>query len=508
MRIQIVFKLVGQLLLIFATLILVPFIYGVIFEEAYYSYVVTTLVTAILGGLGIYYGKESASYSLRDGFLVVSSLWIISSILGSMPFWLSGVTPNYEDALFEAVSGLTATGASVIPNIDEIPKTFILWRSIMHWVGGMGIIVLVIAFLKNLGADAAHLFNAEASVPRPGVVFPRIKSLAAKLWRIYVFFTVLCFICLLLSGLNTFDALNMTFSTVATGGFTPHQDGTFLYSDNWYIKITLIVFMTIAGGNFSVYYNGYSNGMKYLFKDVEFMMYLFILFVGSCITFTGLAFFNDSTPFVPLFGDALFTYISMQTGSGFAVADYDKWPAISQTALFLSTFLGGCSGSTTGGIKIIRILILFKSSILWLKKAIHPDIVQIVRFGGKPMQNKWILMTQQFFFLYMAIFAVSTLLIAATGIPVGESMQCVAGILGNVGLAFGQFGPTDSFSTLHPVAKITCVVDMILGRLELFTIMVLLLPSFWQGYFVKQNNVNTKRWKYMNGDRIKQNTQN
>lgn len=491
MRIQLVMRLVGQLLCVFASLMLIPFIHSLIFEETFYSFFLCSLTTFGLAAILIYYGKKGVTFSLRDGFLTVSSLWLLASFFGSFPFYLSGIIPTYEDALFESVSGITATGATMIPDVDALPKTFILWRSITNWMGGMGIIVLMLAFLKNLGADAAHLFNAEASAPRPGVVLPRIRLLATKLWTIYCIFTVFCFILLWLAGIPGFDALNLALSTVSTGGFTPHSDGTFLYKDNIYVTTILIIFMILAGGNFTVYHNIYTAGVKKSLVDFEFRMYIIFLLLGSIVVFGSLYFQSDYN-WSEAIGTSLFTYISMQTGSGFAIADYDKWPEVAQMALFLSTFFGGCSGSTTGGLKIIRIIILVKSSIIYLRRSLHPDLVQLVRMNGKPVQVKWLQMAQQFFFLYLLVFAISTLLVTITGIPVGEAMQCVAGFLGDVGLAFGQFGPTDSFQNLHSLAKFVLALDMILGRLELFTLLVLLLPDFWKGYFSESKT--KKKW--------------
>ena len=253
MRIQIVMSLVGKLLYIFGAFLVIPFIYSILFETAYWSFCITAILSILLGGLLVLGGNKSKTFSLRDGFLVVSSTWILTMLLGAFPFIISGVLVNPMDALFESMSGITATGATVISDVDSIPKSFILWRGLMHWIGGMGIIVLILSFLRNLGADAAHFFNAEASVPKPGVVLPRIQSIASKLWTLYVIFTIICFIMLCLGGIDPFDALNYAFSIIATGGLTPTTAGTFLYSQNTYICVVFILFMVIAGGNFAVY---------------------------------------------------------------------------------------------------------------------------------------------------------------------------------------------------------------------------------------------------------------
>ena len=435
MRIQIVMSLVGRLLYIFGIFTLIPFIYGIVFETAYWSFLVTTGISFGLGGLLSYYGHESQSFSLRDGFLVVSATWILTVILGSLPFIFSGMLTNVIDALFEATSGITATGATIINSVDDLPKTFVLWRGLMHWIGGMGIIVLILSFLKNLGADAAHMFNAEASVPKPGVVMPRIQSMATKLWRLYVAFTAICFVMLWAGGIEPFDALNYAFSIIATGGFAPTSAGTFIYEQSNYICFVFIFFMILAGGNFAVYYNG------------------------------------------------------------FAVSDDDLWPAAAQMMLFISSFFGGCSGSTTGGVKIIRLIILIKSSIIYLRKSIHPEMVQVVRINGKPMPTKWIQMAQQFLFLYLMIYVISVFLMTCSGMSTYDAMQIITAFLSNVGIGFGGFGPTDAFGTMSDSAKCVAIADMLLGRLELFTILVMLHPQFWEGYFIKKQSA--KRYRIL-----------
>ena len=481
MRIQIVMSLVGRLLYIFGVFTLIPFIYSVVFETAYWSFLITTSLSLVLGTLLSYYGCESQSFSIRDGFLVVSSTWIFTVILGALPFLGSGILTNVFDALFEATSGITATGATIIYSVDTLPNTFVLWRGLMHWVGGMGIIVLILSFLKNLGADAAHFFNAEASVPKPGVVMPRIQSMATKLWQLYIAFTALCFLMLWAGGIEPFDALNYAFSIIATGGFAPTSAGAFIYEQSNYICFVFIFFMFLAGGNFSVYYNALQKGIRVLINDFETRMYWLVVFIGIAIVSISLALQSSYSSPLEIVRNAAFNLVSLQTGSGF-----DLWPAAAQMMLFICTFFGGCSGSTTGGVKIIRLIILIKSSIIYLRKSIHPDMVQVVRINGKPMPTKWIQMTQQFLFLYLMIYVVSVFLMTCTGLNTYDSMQVVTAFLSNVGLGFGGFGPTDSFNVMPDTAKCIAIVDMLLGRLELFTILVMLHPQFWEGYFIKK----------------------
>lgn len=493
MRIQIVMSLVGRLLYVFGAFVAIPFIYSMIFETPYWSFAITALLSFVTGYALTVSGRKSDSFSLRDGFLVVSSTWVCTVLLGSLPFMISGILIHPLDALFEATSGITATGATVIYNVDDIPRSFILWRGLMHWMGGMGIIVLILSFLRNLGADAAHFFNAEASVPKPGVVMPRIQSMATKLWRLYVFFTLLCFLLLWGGGIEPFDALNYAFSIISTGGFAPTTAGAFLYSHDTYISWVFIIFMILAGGNFTIYYNTLQKGFGELIRDFEMRMYLLILAIGILITFIFLLVQTHAIDIGNTFKDAVFTLVSLQTGSGFALADYDLWPAAAQITLFIASFFGGCSGSTTGGVKIIRLIILIKSSIIYLRKSIHPDMVQVVRINGKPLPQKWIQMTQQFIFLYLMIYVISVFLMACAGLNTSDALQVVTAFLSNVGLGFGGYGPTDSFGSLPYLGKLVAIIDMMLGRLELFTILVMLHPQFWEGYFIKKDN--SKRYR-------------
>lgn len=494
MRIQIVMSLVGRLLYIYGVFVTIPFIYSILFETAYWSFALTAALSIGLGYIFTKWGIPSDNFSLRDGFLVVGSTWGFTVLLGSIPFLISQVLTHPLDALFEATSGITATGATVIADVNYIPKTFILWRGLMHWIGGMGIIVLILSFLRNLGADAAHFFNAEASVPKPGVVLPRIRDIASKLWKLYILFTVLCFVLLWAGGIPPFDALNYAFSIISTGGFTPTSEGTFAYSHSIYISLVFIFFMILAGGNFSVYYTVFQKGLRSLVDDFETRMYWLILATGIVITSVFL-YINHQTDYIgESLRNAAFTLVSLQTGSGFAIVDYDLWPGAAQMMLFIATFFGGCSGSTTGGIKIIRLIILVKSSIMYLRKSIHPDMVQVVRINGKPMPEKWIQMTQQFIFLYLMIYVISVFLMTCFGVSSGDALRIVTSFLSNVGLGFGGYGPTDSFSVLPYGAKCIAIIDMLLGRLELFTILVMLHPQFWEGYFIKKN---TKRYRIL-----------
>ena len=309
--------------------------------------------------------------------------------------------------------------------------------------------------------------------------------MAGNLLRIYLVFTFACTFLLWLSGVGVFEAINFTFATVATGGLSPITGSAFKYADSYLVCIILVIFMILAGGNFAVYQAVWQRGIKEIWRDFEYRIYLITLTIGSSLVLFALI-WEAGDANVEHLRNAIFTLVSMQTGTGFAIADYNLWPSLGQMVLFMGMFFGGCSGSTAGGLKIIRIIILAKSSILYLRKAIHPDMVQLVRLNGYVLPNKWLQITQQFFFLYMLVFGISSVIISSTGLPLADVLPLVAGSLGNVGLAFGSLGPTESFTILAPIAKIVCIIDMLLGRLELFTLLVLLHPGFWRGYFTKK----------------------
>ena len=484
MRIQSVLRLVGQLTMIYAAVLLLPFFYSLVEGRPYWSFLASAAIGfAIAGGL-YYYGKKSDFFSLRDGFLVVALTWWVTCLLGAIPFLGSGILSSPFDALFESVSGITATGASTISNVDAVPKAFILWRSIMHWLGGMGIIVLVLAFLKNLGADSAHFFKAEASAPRPGAVLPRIRNMASELWGLYLGFTIVCFLALyFLGALSAFEAINITFSTISTGGFLPTSSGYFSYQGNYVVMAVTAFFMVLGGGNFALYYGISKKGLREISNDLEFKTYLVIILIGGGLVAASL-YYQYGHPLTSI-ADGFFMYISMQTGSGFAIGDYSQWPSFAQMILFISTFIGGCSGSTTGAIKVFRFIVMFKSIGIYLRQSIHPRQVQVFRINGHVVRPVIVQGIWHFFFLYMATFAISTILLSLTGLTYLEALTCVSATLGNVGLAFGSLGPTASFDVLSPLAKLICVVDMVLGRLEMFTVFVVLNTEFWKGYFVK-----------------------
>lgn len=470
----------GRLTIGYGLCMLFPALLSLIQGEAVWTALFySALLTVGLGFLMTTAKHEHVRIGIREGFAIVGGGWFLASLLGALPYLLAGVLPNFVDAVFETISGLTTTGASVITDIEILPRGILLWRSLTHWLGGMGIIVLFIAFLPEIGAGAIHMFRAEVPGPTADRVVPRLRDTAVALWGIYTFFTVAQITLLLIAGMPFFDSVNHTFATMATGGFST-KNASVLHFDSLAIELIIVLFMTIAGGNFGLYFLVWKKGFRVLFHDPEFKVYLFLMGLAT-LFMTGNLVLTTGTSFAQSLRDSLFAASSIMTTTGFVTADFDQWPAFSKLVILLLMFIGGCAGSTAGSIKVIRFILLGKQSWTELKRDLHPKMVFTVKIGGKPVAQSLLQVTGQFFFVYMVTFILSVLLISAVGnMDAWESMGAVAATLGNVGPAFGIVGPTGNYSSLSDFIKIILSACMLLGRLELFTLLIFLRPEFWR----------------------------
>lgn len=484
-KLRVVCHFLGQIVILFSVGMLLPFIYGIAIGEQIWSLLLAAVITACFGWGLKKCGKNGLSISLSQGFVIVGFAWIFASFFGALPYYLGGYLPRFIDALFESTSGFTATGATVITGLDSIPRALVVYRSMTHWFGGMGIIILMLAFLKSLGMEASHLFHAEAAVNGYGQVMPRIREYAKTLWGLYVLLSLAIIVMLWSAGMAPFDALNYGMSIIATGGFAPSAAGAFAYSDSYAVQAVMVLFMIIAGGNFGLYYLAWKKGLRLVWRDPEFRVYLMLLFGGAFVIGTALYSLTDAGAGIHTWMTSMFTMVSIQTGSGFAVADYDLWPPLAKTVLYSAMFIGGCSGSTTGAIKVVRFILIIKAAGMYLQQLVHPGMVKVVKHNGKPVAPKELTGTLLFFVSYLLVYFVSVILVSMTGFEMDMALTSVAGILGNVGLAFGELGPTDSFALVHPFAKAVFVIDMLLGRLELFTLLVMLHPGFWRPFLQK-----------------------
>ena len=432
--------------------------------------------------------RKSRALNSKDGFAIVSFAWLIVAFAGSLPFYLSGTIPNFTDAWFEAMSGVTTTGATIIGNpttlpnlpngIESMPHGILFWRSFLQWIGGMGIIVFTIAILPLLGVGGVQLFKAEVPGPVADKIRPRVKETAKILWMVYVGFTFLQFLLLCFAGMPWFDSICHAFTTMPTGGFSTQNASIAAYS-NPLIHYVIIFFMFIAGVNFTLHFRAITGNFKSYFKDYEFKVYFFILFFATTFIF-----FNISYSELDLshntFRISLFQSLALMTGTGYANANYELWPFFSQLLLFFMMFFGAMGGSTSGGLKIARVILLIKYAASETRRMLHSRAIIPIRIGDRIISDDVIRNTLGFFLIYLSFFVMTALVLTALNFDFLSSLSAAASAIGNVGPAFGAFGPTDNYALLHPIGKWMMTFCMLLGRLEIFTIMVLFSRTFWR----------------------------
>lgn len=442
------------------------------------SFILSMIVTSLSGFLlwKIFPSKEPIGP--KEGFAIAALGWILAAGFGALPFLFNGTFPNFIDAYFESMSGFTTTGATVLVPIEGNPYSILFWRDFIQWLGGMGIIVLVVAILPALGAGGMQLFKSEVPGPEKDRLTPRIKESAKLLWQVYIIISALQVGCLYFTGMSLFDALTNMFGTMATGGFNPKNLSTGAYN-NPVFEIIIIFFMFVAGANFTLHYQTLHGNIKSLFKDKEFLFYGGVVLIAILAVTTDLRVTIYNSIFTAL-RYASFQVVSIVTTTGFATADYDIWPAFSKSILLILMFIGGCAGSTGGAIKNIRILLLIKQAQREFRKLIHPQAVFPIRLGDKIVSEDVIRNITGFFFLYIFIFVICTFIMTILGLDIVSAMASVAATLGNVGPGLGLVGPIQNYAFIPPLGKIVLTICMLLGRLEIYTVLVLVVPEFWR----------------------------
>ena len=415
----------------------------------------------------------------REGFMLVSLSWVASSALGALPFYFSGAIPSYTDAYFETMSGFTTTGASILTAIEGLPYSILFWRSLTHWLGGMGIVVLTVAIFPLLGIGGMQLLKAEAPGPSVDKITPKITHTAKILWFIYLGLTILETILLMLGGMNLFDSLTHTFGTMATGGFSPKNTSVGFYDSAW-IHWVITIFMVMAGMNFALYFKLLTGRIKDLMLDTEMKAYLGI-FAGASLAITFSLLRNDV---FETFGTSLqyaaFQVASILTTTGYATCDFDLWPHFSKIILFLMMFIGGCAGSTGGGIKVVRIVALFKLAYRELKRLIQPRGVFHLRLNKMVVRKDIISVITGFVFLYVVSLLVTTVVVAAGDYDILTSFSTALVTVGNIGPGFSMVGPTMNYAFFQDGIKWFLSLAMMMGRLEIYTVLVILTPWFWK----------------------------
>jgi len=441
-------------------------------------------ITMVCGGIIWYVTRKSAkNIGKREGYLIVALGWVTISIFSSLPYLFSDAIHGFTDAIFESVSGLTTTGASIITNIEAVPKGILFWRSLTQWLGGMGIIVLTVAIFPLLGIGGVELFVAEAPGPTSDKIHPRIKESAKRLWIIYVGLTFLLMTILFFSGMTFFDAINHALTTMATGGFSTKNNSIEFYDNIPIIQYTITFFMFLAGVNYTIIYFSLTGKFKKVWKSDEFRTYL-ILVAVLAVVITTVVHNVSGHGFEKSFRDSIFQLLSIITTTGFVSADYTAWTPGLTLLFFMLLFVGACAGSTSGGIKIIRHLVFFKNTLLEFKRLLHPRAVIRVKVDKQLVRGRILTHILVFLLLYLAIFVISSLLMTIIFFdfkqPLLTALGAVATALGNVGPAIGDLGPLNNFEEVPIVGKWFLIFLMLLGRLEIFTILILFTPYFWR----------------------------
>ena len=475
-------NILGLLLFLNGSFMLFCLPFSVYYKERWWPILVAGIITIISGATTWaatrrYQGKELKK---KDGYLVVSLGWIFMSLFGTLPFVLTGAIPSFTDAFFETISGYTTTGASILNDIESMPRGILFWRSLTQWIGGMGIIVLAVAILPILGIGGMQLFVAEAPGISPDKMKPRIKEVAKRLWFIYLGLTLTETVLLMLGGMTFFDALNHSLTTMATGGFST-KNASVAHYDSAYIQYIIIIFMFLAGTNFTITYYGLKGKFKKVWANEEFRMYFTLVSVISvCISF--FVFASKWDGFEESFRDSLFQVVSVVTTTGYVTADYTAWTPFLTIIFFLLMFLGASAGSTAGGIKVVRHTLLFKNSFLEMKRQLHPSAVIPVRLNNSAVSRDITYNVLAFIMIYLLVYGVGVFAISFTGVEFDTALGAVATTLGNIGPGLGAVGPVNNFSSITPFGKWLLASLMLLGRLELFTVLMLFNPHFWKKY--------------------------
>ncbi len=474
---KIITHTLGTVLKFEAISLMLPLICAIIYKEPYIPlYVACIISTLSVGFLLSQKSPENKSMTAREGLISVGLAWIALSIFGAFPFVFSGAIPNFEDALFETVSGFTTTGASILKDVEALPKSLIFWRSFTHWIGGMGVLVFLVAILPLSGGNNLNLIKAESPGPSVGKLVPKVKSTAKLLYGMYLLFTVVQVILLLLGGLNLFDSLTLTFGTAGTGGFAILNSGIASYSP--YVQVVITIFMILFGIDFSVYFLLLLRKFKSAFQSDEVKVYLGIIFLSIvAIAINCRHLFTDVLETIH---HSAFQVASIITTTGYSTVDFDLWPEFSKTILVILMFIGACAGSTGGGIKVSRIVILFKSIAKQMKLAVHPKSTIKISMNGRFIEHETIRAVNVFMVSYLVIFMTSLLIISIDNMSFTTNFTAVAATINNIGPGLEAVGPTQNFAAYSPLSKLVLIFNMLVGRLEIFPMLILFSPYTWK----------------------------
>jgi len=479
-NIRSVVKVLGFLMLVTAGCLLLPALVSLLYRESdWIWFVASSGIGAVVGGGTLLILRDAPELRVREGFAVVAFGWLCVGLLGALPFWLSGQIPSFTDAAFESISGFSTTGASILTDIESRSHGTLFWRALSHWLGGMGIVLLAVAILPLLGVGGMQLYRAEVPGPVAERLTPRIRETAKRLWAVYFLFTVLEIAALMIAGMGPFDAICHSFATMATGGFSTHNASVGSYATPA-VEWIIIVFMFLAGANFSLHYLALTGRWRVYHRDEEFRFYASIVLVCVLV----LAGVLISINFYPTWHDTVrhtvFQVTSILTTTGFGTSDYLQWPPVAHALLLVLMTIGGCAGSTGGGIKVMRVFILLRHAKLELKKMLHPRGVFTLWFNNRALSPSLLTNVLGFFLLYMMVYVAGILILTFGGRDLVTSVGATAATLGNIGPGLGLVGPSGNYAFFMAWEKWLLVLFMLIGRLEIFTVLVLFLPGAWR----------------------------
>ena len=483
-NIRMVFRTMGALLLIEAVFMTLALGVSLWYNEPDNGvFLLSTIITLLAGLIGLSIGRRAESrMGEREGYVIVAMVWVVFSAFGLLPYYLSGQVPSFTDAWFESMSGFTTTGATIIPDLEVITHGLLFWRSLTQWIGGMGIIVLSIAILPIFGLNGMQLYAAEVSGLTYEKVSPRIADTAKMMWSIYIVLTAVEVLVLWLCGMDVFDAVCHSFSTIATGGFSTHNNSLEFY-DSPAIHYTVTFFMFISGINFVLLIYLLRGKARYFFHDEELRWYSVAVLLFAVLLTLGLYIARPGWSGVEMeraFRDSLFTVISSMTSTGYTISDYMYWPVVAWVVIFFLMLTGACAGSTAGGIKWVRLAIIMKNGVAEFQRRIHPNAIIPVKLNEKAVSQQTINNIMAFMIFYLFIIVVTVVIFCATGVDFDEAIGSAVSAIGNVGISIGQFGPAGTYANFPVVAKWVMSFVMLIGRLEIFTVLLLFTKVLWR----------------------------
>ncbi len=482
MQFSVIQRILGLLLVIFSFTMLPPALVGWIYDDLSIAPFIKGFLLVFVVGAVMWFPvrHQKRELRLREGFLVVVLFWAVLGVSGSAPLLFSNeLQISLVDAVFESISGLTTTGATVIVGLDDLPKSILFYRQQLQWLGGMGIIVLAVAILPILGIGGIQLYRAETPGPvKDSKLTPRIKGTAKLLWIIYVVFTIACALAYYLAGMNAFDAISHSFSTIAIGGFSTH-DASMGYFSSHVIELVAVIFMLLSGANFSLHFIAWrSLSLKPYHEDSEFRLYGLAMVILTVMVLAYLYFMHVYGSFSESWFNAIFQVVSIATTTGFVTTDYSHWPGFLPVLLVFASFVGGCAGSTGGGMKVVRVLLLFKQGWREVMRLIHPNAKIAIKLNRKPVDRSVIQAVWGFFSVYIAVFVILMLILMAADMDQVTAFSAVAATLNNLGPGLGDVA--SNFKDIGDFSKWLLCLSMLMGRLEIFTLLVVLTPAFWR----------------------------